>query len=276
MTSAVALISILAASKGPVTFKSSDGFFIVSRDGKAIQKLASVPGYTADELVASPDGRTFAFTAYSEAVSQPLLYVWTPPTAPRLVGSGVGFHAQPSFTNDGAWIYFIHHPTRGGPQGQHMAREFGQIWRVRSDGTVLKQITKTEGCKMGPDATNTGRLVYSHADCQHANLVETLFAGRTQQLTKHSDVKSLFPRLSQGGRTVATLRLGAEEVSLQLCDLHSVCRVIMKTQRDGEPRALAWLEGDTGLMIQLGNDVQRVDATTGQVTPMFSLTEASQ
>ncbi|MBL8957141.1 MAG: hypothetical protein JNK82_40585, partial [Myxococcaceae bacterium] len=75
----------------------------------------------AKELAVSADLKRYVFTAWSKEVENTLLYTCERGQAPRLLGEELGYHAQPSFSLDGAWVLFVHHPRKGGPPGTHDA-----------------------------------------------------------------------------------------------------------------------------------------------------------
>ncbi|WP_158625047.1 TolB family protein [Corallococcus terminator] len=121
----------------------------------------------ARTLALSPDGQHVVFTTYEEGALNDLMYRWDWRTkaAPVRIGNERGFHADPAISPDGQWVYFAHHPRKGGPPGQHEERANAQLYRVRMDGTQLTALTDEPGCHLRPSFRPDGELVYVHTTC---------------------------------------------------------------------------------------------------------------
>lgn len=276
MTSVIA--AILAASVGPITFQAPGGFIVVSRSGEVLEKIGTLGDKRPESLAVSPvNSKLFVFTAKSEGQPQALLYKYERGNAKaQILGRGVGFHAHPSFTNDGQWVYFIHHPTKdGGPPGMHATREYGQLWRIGVDGSGLEQLTKSRGCKLYPDARDDRRVAFTHADCGEASGLEELATTGVRSIAEPSASRTHLPRYSADGRRIAAVRLESERVLVLTCARArgTTCTVIATLPRDAEPQQLAWDATDSALFLALGPFVHRIEHSTGVVSQLINLLE---
>ena len=169
---------LLAATVGPVLFGVPGEWFIVSRAGEVVATYGKFGGLDAVEAAVSPDGKVVAFTTWDDKVQNPLLYKWDVGGATAsLLGEPQGFHASPDFTNDGKWVYFAHHPRKGGPPGKHEVGANAQLYRVRTNGTGLEALTSEPGCHMHPNVGSKGAVVYAHTGCRMGRSVK-IFANR--------------------------------------------------------------------------------------------------
>lgn len=276
MTAMVA--AVLAASVGPVAFPAPGGFLILSRSGELLHKVTTLGGLAPESLAVSPtNSKLYVFTAKREGQPQAAMYKYEEGAAEaHILGRGVGFHAQPSFTNDGQWVFFIHHPTKdGGPPGMHATREYGQLWRIRIDGSGLEQMTKTKGCKLYPDARDSTHVVFTHADCGDQSGVEQFEDGRTRVVTDTSAARAHLPRRSPDGSEFALARLQGDNIVLELCPKARVCTRLAVLPRSAEPTSLEWLGDGKALVVALGPSLLKVDVPTGTATELFNLLEVS-
>ncbi|NNC07307.1 hypothetical protein HJC10_31220 [Corallococcus exiguus] len=131
------------------------------------ERIRLPPPYWATTLAISPDGQHVVFTMYEEGAFNDLMYRWDWRTksAPVRIGNNRGFHADPVVSPDGQWVYFAHHPRKGGPPGQHDESANAQLYRVRMDGTGLAALTDEPGCHLRPAFRPDGELVYVHTLC---------------------------------------------------------------------------------------------------------------
>ncbi|MBN9686878.1 TolB family protein [Corallococcus sp. NCRR] len=131
------------------------------------ERIQIPASFGANSLTVSPDGQYVVYTAYEEAAHNDLMYRWDWRTKspPVRIGNERGFHADPAVSPDGQWVYFAHHPKKGGPPGQHEQRANAQLYRVRMDGTELKALTDEPGCHLRPSFRPDGDLVYVHTPC---------------------------------------------------------------------------------------------------------------
>lgn len=120
----------------------NDAIVTMELDGSGVTPLYAPGGGTYGEWLPawSPDARQLAFVGrYADNV----LHVVTPPGAPqRPVDEWITrTHHAPSYSPDGAWIYFAGHP---GAYGDML------LWRVHPDGTGLDSLTGYDGTPSGP------------------------------------------------------------------------------------------------------------------------------
>ena len=276
MTSLVA--AVLAASVGPVAFPVSGGFLVLSRSGTVVEKLRRPGGMDAESLAVSPDGERYVFTARDSEHPQPLLYKLERTAAEAtLLGGSTGFHAQPTFTNDGAWVYFIHHPSKdGGPPGMHGMREYGQVWKVRIDGTGLEQVTKSKGCKLFPDGRDARAVTYTHTNCEGTSMLETLGAAGLGVVSPMATARPHLPRYSADGKAIAAARIEPDQVIIVTCEPPKPCLPLATLPRDADPTQLAWAERDEALFLSLGSSLWRISRKDGAVTELHKLFEVMQ
>jgi Tol biopolymer transport system component len=161
-----------------LTEKSSTLFPRWSRDGKSIffvddRSISSVPasggesrqimkigpeGPSTMEFSFAPDGASFA-AAYGRLPDRRL---WRFPAAG---GDGLaltkGQAASPSWSPDGAWIYFTTFRDGGGATYQ-LERAGLNIWRVSSDGVREVPVTRLTGRHgyLGLKIANDGKYIY--------------------------------------------------------------------------------------------------------------------
>lgn len=167
MVASVALIALAGNSPaGPLVYGGPEGWVVLDRQGRELRRIATFGGRTANDVAVSPDGKTFVFTAWAAEVENQLLYAWREGSeSSTLLGEPIGWHDQPSFTADGKWVLFVHHPKKGGPPGQHEPGANSQLYRVRSDGSGLEALTDSRGCKITPTGLDSKRVIYVHATC---------------------------------------------------------------------------------------------------------------
>ena len=75
---------------------------------------------------------------------------------PVSIGDSHGYHASPTISPDGEWVFFAHHPSARGHPTAHEAKAYAQIYRVHADGTGLEALTSGNGCHMSPTVSSTG------------------------------------------------------------------------------------------------------------------------
>lgn len=263
-----ALVSLLlAASIGPVSFPAPGGFLVLSRSGEVIEKVRRPGGMEPTHLSVSPDGSRYVFTAKPPEGTQPLLYRLERGEAkPTLLAFRGGFHAQPTFTNDGAWVFFIYHPTKdtewGIPAtvGEMEDRMYGQIYKVKVDGSGLEQVTTSRGCKLFPDARDSKTVAYTHTNCGATSMLELTTGQRVEAVLPMSTLRPHLPRLSSDGKKLATARLTADEVQLLVC-VAKKCSQIGAVPHDAEPTQLAWVDDDSAVLVAVGPSIWRVETT---------------
>lgn len=267
----IALALVLAASVGPIAFEASGGFLLVSRRGEVLERIQRPGGMEAETLTVSPDGKVVVFTARKNG-GQPLLYKLEDRSGqPVLLSTEVGYHAHPTFSNDGTWVFFIRNASKdGGPPGEHAPREYGQLWKVNINGSNLQQLTQSTGCKLYPDTRDGKTIVYTHTDCGNVSGIEALTSTSTRFVSPMNPIRPHLPRLSGDGKTVALARIDAGKVHLELCR-NGKCEQLASFPRDSEPRQLAWTENDEGLLLSLGPSIWHVRRTNGSATAIIDL-----
>lgn len=261
------VVLLLGASIGPIVLKHHDAFFFLDRDGKVIKTIRTVGAFSPVDLATTPDGETLVFTAVTSELSTPSLFRFgANDNAPVRLVSQPGYAAQPTVTNDGQWVIFVHHPGRdGGPPGDHTPRAYGQLWRVRIDGRGLEPITSSPGCKLKPDALTRNSVSYTHADCGVSATVER--TGKPFLDAKESATTKLARQHETG--LVAFLREYPGNYEVVVCG--RPCRTVANLPRDAEAKELAW-GWSNQLFVQLGSSVFRV-APDGGVSQFLDLSE---
>jgi len=216
----LALIASLAADASPLVFGSdSTGWVALSRDGRVLRRMTELCGARAEELALSPGLGIAAFTAWSQTAQNRLLFACDDGAAkPRLLGEAMGYHAQPTFSVDGEWVFFVHHPKKGGPPGSHEPGANAQLYRVRHDGTKLEALTATSGCKLGPRPVAQDLLVLIHATCDGPQGIELMRVSDKRVIQRWTDgLYASYPDLTVDGRLLFTQRKpnGADLVELE-------------------------------------------------------------
>lgn len=259
---------VMAASVGPVAFPAPGGFVILSRSGELLETISRPGGLTAEHLAVSPDGRRYVFTARSNPEAQPLLYrLERGQTEAAVLGKATGFHAQPTFTDDGNWVFFIFHPTKDAAgwwsqpptTGEMADREYGQIWKVRIDGTGLEQVTKSRGCKLFPDARDAKTVTYTHTNCGATSMLELTTGYQVDSVIPMTKVRPHLPRFSGDGKRLAVVQLTPDEVLVVICE-SKVCSQLAELPRDADPSQVAWMIDDSSLLVSVGPSVWRIGA----------------
>lgn len=128
----------------------------------------TLPVRDIDGLAVSADGLRFAYVAQTPGNTSGVWFWERGAAAPRLIESGAGRYSDPVIAPDG-WIYFARSPVNG--RG-HAFGTYAQVFRVRSDGTGLTQITDENGCHFGVSFTRRGQLHYIHTSCTGHSWVE--------------------------------------------------------------------------------------------------------
>lgn len=218
-------------------------------------------------LSVSPDGSRYVFTAKPPEGTQPLLYrLERGEEKPTLLAFRGGFHAQPTFSNDGNWVFFIYHPTMDtewGIQatvGEMEDRMYGQIYKVKVDGSGLEQVTTSRGCKLFPDARDSKTVAYTHTNCGATSMLELTTGRRVEAILPMSTVRPHLPRLSSDGKKLAIAKLTQDEVLVVVCVAKS-CSQIGAIPHDAEPTQLAWVDDDSAVLVAVGPSIWRVETT---------------
>lgn len=206
ITTAISAAAFAAPARPPLVFGVGNAWTVVAPDGRLLKQLRGVCGREARDLAVSPDEATLVFTAWSDAVENWLLYACDDGSSPRLLGEAQGYHGNPAFSPDGAWVYFVHHPKKGGPLGMHDPGANAQLYRVRLDGSGLESFTDSKGCKLAPQATASS-VVFVHDTCTGVRSIELVSPGRRSGVvTLEHGHNSHFPDLSPDGHFVLITR----------------------------------------------------------------------
>ena len=137
----------------------------------------TLPATDVDGLAVSGDGTRFAYVG--PAGNGKGIWSWKRgDAAPRLVESGAGKYSDPAISPDG-WIYFSRSPVNG---RNHTFGTYAQVFRIRSDGTGLQQITDENGCHFGVSFTRRGQLQYIHTSCTAQSWVERFGQAATPEI----------------------------------------------------------------------------------------------
>jgi len=174
--SALLLTALTAAAVTPsFVFGSPElGWFILAADGVVLERFVAIDGHPVEDVALSPDGKTFVFFS-PVAVGDDRLAAFsaagTRATARRL-SEREGHFAAPSFSADGAWVFFAHAP-EGGP-GKHGPGRNAQVFRVRVDGSGFEQLTETRGCKLGAAMPRNRTLYFLHSSCSSTAIIASV------------------------------------------------------------------------------------------------------
>ncbi len=253
-------VSAGSAARAPLVFGDSSGWVVVSRDGRALERMSKVCGSEARELAVSADLKTYVFTAWSQAIENTLLYACEPGGMPRLLGESIGYHAQPSFSRDGQWVFFVHHPKKGGPPGMHDPGANAQLYRVRLDGSGLEAMTNSRGCKAAPQDAGDGVVMMLHLSCHGPRSIELLRLNEKSVVATAEDGQlSHWPDLTADGRHLLVTREGFETTQLLDVDLKTKQSRVLWTMPAGyENTRTAWGEGGKTVLFQREGAVWRV------------------
>lgn len=176
-----AILLVTHATVGPTMFGRPGEWYVVSRSGELLSQHQQFAGREAADATVSPDGRVFVFTSWEPSAENFLLYKWSESKqTAELLSEPRGFHAAPTFTDDGKWVYFAHHPGKGGPPGEHEPGAFAQLYRVKLDGSALERLTDAPGCHMQPATADGPVVAIAHTDCAAGRSIE-LWRGKNQK-----------------------------------------------------------------------------------------------
>ncbi len=222
----------------------------------------------------APDGSAIAFTSRSAAAQNNLLFIWDRSEAPaRLLGREMGFHANPSFSFDGEWVLFAHHPRKGGPPGQHEPGANAQVYRVRRDGTRLEALTDTRGCKVSPVSRDGFELFFIHSTCDLFDGYSQATAGGPEKRLGPTDAKYKVLRLSPDGRHLALIEQRMDTFALWGVELPSSRkRLLVEVEKKTQSPDVAWVEHGHALLLY--NGVVSTVSPTGAVRSLAA-TEAA-
>lgn len=254
---AIALPSVAASSRPPLVFGAGGAWTVVARDGRVLMHLREVCGQRAKDLAIGPDERTVVFTAWSAPVENWLLFVCDG-GEPRRLGDPTGYHGNPSFSEDGATVFFVHHPKKGGPIGMHEEGANAQLYRVKLDGSHLEALTGSAGCKLAPQ--NAGQaVVYIHSTCTGARSVELISLAPSRSVATLEKGNTHYPDLSADRRAVLLTRKVLNGVQLISLDVQKMAsRVLWSLPEGYEETRAGWGQGEDSIIYQRDGAVWRV------------------
>lgn len=272
----VALLLCLAATPSGVVLKAPGGFVVFNGDGKVAQRISRPGGRIAEALAFSPDGKWQAFTSFDAEAQQPLLYkVRTEQgSVAELAGRPFGFHDSPTFSHDGRYIFFVHHPKRdGGPPMVHGMRAWAQLWRVPTAGGAPEQLTTSEGCKMHPEALGPSGVLYTHSTCAGDASVEAVSDGRIRSFAQPLGVKHFrLPRIAPDGKSYAAVGDSSDSIVVFACSFNGECREVARLPNGRSPRQVGWLSS-ARLLVQMDLHVVEVNLVSQSTRLLAQLDE---
>lgn len=233
-------------------------FTVVARDGRVVAHFHEVCGYTAKDLAVGPDERAAVFTMWSAPVENWLLYACEAGKA-RLLGERMGYHGNPSFSEDGSWVYFVHHPRKGGPIGMHEEGANAQLYRVHFDGSGVEALTDSKGCKLAPQKVGA-TVVYVHATCEGPRSIESLkLDGSRQVTTIEEGFDTHWPDFSPDGRRLLLTRRTLAGVQLLAMDVQQkTTRVLWGLPEGYEETRAGWGTNTSTIIYQRDGSVWRI------------------
>jgi hypothetical protein len=224
----------------------------LQNDGKVVRERAQTT-LSASHPVPSPTSDVLAYQHIENSISK--IYLVDAAGAKRDLLSGAGFLSayHPRFSPDGSFIYFSALNNDG----------YG-LWRVRSDGTDLRQITSTFGYTT-PGISPDGRLI---AYYDPEMLVLDLSTGKKVQIGP----TGWFPAFSPDGARVAYLS-GSGILIANVSGSPPTRLAISYVASDA---GLAWLAGGNWLLTRDTMWPMLVNANTSEVLmlrPLYALSQ---
>ena len=255
--SLIAVSTLLAATVGPVMFGTTGKWVALSRSGEILAAFSKFGGMDAIDATISPDAKTVVFTAWNDEAGNRLLYKWViGAESATLLGESQGFHASPDFTNDGKWVYFAHHPRKGGPPGQHEPGANAQLYRVQVDGRNLQALTDESGCHMHPNAIAPSLIVYSHTSCIRGRSVKLFDGHKSSQGLQPGFGEYDVAVLDQFGKRIAFVMHSRVDFLVLELDLRtSTTKELFRFSADGPIRLAYSSSGDIMYQDTLGVEV---------------------
>ncbi|MBL8951112.1 MAG: hypothetical protein JNK82_10070 [Myxococcaceae bacterium] len=277
--SLLVLIGVAAAgATGPKPFHvfgEADRWIITDDDGAVVERLESFGGMRTVHAAITADGAEIVFTSRNDAAQNDLLYLWDRGARPpRLLGSKMGFHANPSFTRDEEWVVFAHHPRKGGPPGQHEPGANAQVYRVRRDGTRLEALTNTPGCKVSPVSPDGFALFFIHSTCDLMDGVSFATAGGAETRLGQIDAKYKALQFSPDADQLALVELRIDTFAVWILNRKTqIKRPLLEAPKRTLTPQLAWSQRGRHLLLYNGS-VQAIamngavrETATLEVTP---------
>ena len=217
-------------------------------DGTGLEQLTDDPAFD-DQGALSPDGRTLAFVSTRERGTAD---IWSLDLRSRTYANLTRHYSgnfRPSWSPDGAWIAFTSdrdaQPGYNPGMWEHL--QSTAVYVVRSDGTALRRLTKSEGVAGSPSWSADGqRLVFYETDEVGAYLAKSgrsrteivsldVATGKRTQHTASNETK-LSPAWLSDGRISYISRSGGDEGGLRVRHPNRRVETIIK----GAVRSPSW------------------------------------
>jgi TolB protein len=198
----------------------SADIYRVRTDGKDMERLTNHAAFD-DQAVMSPDGKSVAFVS-SRSGQADIWILQLDGKRLRNLTSHPGGDYRPAWSPDGDWIAFTsdrdsdgaraHTPSTKGPFGPAQST---QIYIIRSDGSGLRRVTRTEGSAGGacwsPDGKRIAFYEASQADWRTmgrdfagpaatSQVISIDIATGTRQVLTSGPGRKIAPKWLSGGR----------------------------------------------------------------------------
>lgn len=269
--------ALASAGDAHSLFLFDDQCVVLDASGKVSQQVdLKKAGFTRiSDADVNPAGTRILVTAWSDEANNTVLFELDLATGGvERRGESIGFHAAPSYSRDGKWIQFAHHPTLGGPVGMHEARAYAQLYRQSADGKEAPtKLTTSDGCHMESTSSSGEKLYFAHANCRGGRRIEVLVAGKEQPVTEFESHMGE-PSLSADGKVIVVTRVVGD--GLEIIELDATSRKARQLwsgtrfQDQFRPR---YLGKTRDVVFQNGREVFRLERGSGSsvtVTKLWS------
>ena len=186
--------------------------FYATEDGKILKQLTQGPGYNA-EATLSADGKKIVFTSGRDGDLEIYTMNADGSGATRLTHAP-GYDGGPFFSPDGKWIvYRARHPTVAEELARYrslLAQDLVEpmkmdLYVMRADGTVQRQITDLGGASFAPSFFPDSRRIifasnYEHPGSSEIELYTLGRDGSDLERVTYAGGFNAFPQFSPDGR----------------------------------------------------------------------------
>jgi len=270
MLGMLVIVALGAGGEGPHSlYMFDDQCVVIDATGKPARQvdLKKLGLKSVTDADVSPDGQRILITAWSDEAKNTVLFEYDFRTeVVRRRGEAAGFHAAPSYSPDGKWLQFAHHPTLGGPVGMHEARAYAQLFRERADGSSAPaQLTTSDGCHM--ESTSLGeRVFFAHSNCRGGRRIEVLSDGKEKAITDF-DSHLGEPALSSDGRRLVATRVVGDTLEIVEFDPAAPTKIVRlwngtRFRDQFRPR---YLGSSRDVVFQNGREVYRLERAASSV-----------
>lgn len=269
-----ALLSTSAGAEHMVFGDSGRGWFVFDSATGEARPLAVPSGRSIAGIDISSDGKMVAFTAYDPQAQNTLLFSLNEATRKvERIGNDRGFHSNPRFSPDGRWVYFAHNPEAMGPPGQHGMKAFAQIYRVRTDGTSLEQLTSGRGCHFAPAVSRRLTPLFIHSNCSTERLIK-MKSGSDEKRWATEDMAFEETEIDESGEIGFVTAAGRSDTAiLKVTSRGGTAELLCRVPRDGiATHRLRFDERQNALFYQARGEVWRKDPV-GSPRTVLSLRE---